>query len=226
MKKLLAVLLVCSSILLVGCVNTDLTLDIDKKGNMTMAMKLLTNNYMATNITEEDLQSVKKEYKADSIEKINESNQSGYLLKKDLGNIKGLMSSENKDIKDNKFINISEEKNLIYNTYDVTLNIKEALLGEMTEEDMSMLNFIGNSASMNLHMTTPFKLSESNATSTVEEKDGRTTYNWNYTLNTLDSIHVKFNVPNITNIIMIISGAVVIAIGGFIFIRKRKNKEV
>ena len=226
MKKLLAVLLVCFSILLVGCVNTDLTLDIDKKGNMTMAMKLLTNNYMATSITEEDLQSVKKEYKADSIEKINESNQSGYLLKKDLGNIKGLMSSENKDIKDNKFINISEEKNLIYNTYDVTLNIKEALLGEMTEEDMSMLNFIGNSASMNLHMTTPFKLSESNATSTVEEKDGRTTYNWNYTLNTLDSIHVKFNVPNITNIIMIISGALVIAIGGFIFIRKRKNKEV
>ena len=226
MKKLLAVLLVCFSILLVGCVNTDLTLDIDKKGNMTMAMKLLTNNYMATNITEEDLQSVKKEYKADSIEKINENNQSGYLLKKDLGNIKGLMSSENKDIKDNKFINISEEKNLIYNTYDVTLNIKEALLGEMTEEDMSMLNFIGNSASMNLHMTTPFKLSESNATSTVEEKDGRTTYNWNYTLNTLDSIHVKFNVPNITNIIMIISGALVIAIGGFIFIRKRKNKEV
>jgi len=189
-------------------------------------MKLLTNNYMATSITEEDLQSVKKEYKADSIEKINENNQSGYLLKKDLGNIKGLMSSENKDIKDNKFINISEEKNLIYNTYDVTLNIKEALLGEMTEEDMSMLNFIGNSASMNLHMTTPFKLSESNATSTVEEKDGRTTYNWNYTLNTLDSIHVKFNVPNITNIIMIISGALVIAIGGFIFIRKRKNKEV
>ena len=226
MKKLLAVLLVCFSILLVGCVNTDLTLDIDKKGNMTMAMKLLTNNYMATSITEEDLQSVKKEYKADSIEKINENNQSGYLLKKDLGNIKGLMSSENKDIKDNKFINISEEKNLIYNTYDVTLNIKEALLGEMTEEDMSMLNFIGNSASMNLHMTTPFKLSESNATSTVEEKDGRTTYNWNYTLNTLDSIHVKFNVPNITNIIMIISGALVIAIGGFIFIRKRKNKEV
>ncbi|MCC3867437.1 LPXTG cell wall anchor domain-containing protein [Terrisporobacter mayombei] len=226
MKKLLAVLLVCFSILLVGCVNTDLTLDIDKKGNMTMAMKLLTNNYMATNMTEEDLQRVKEEYKADSIEKINEPNQSGYLLKKDLGNIKGLMSSENKNIKDNKFINISEEKSLIYNTYDVTLNIKEALLGEMTEEDLSMLSFIGNSASMNLHMTIPFKLSESNATSTVEEKDGRTTYNWDYTLNTLDSIHVKFNVPNISNIIMIISGVAVIVIGGFIFIRKRKNKEV
>ncbi|MDZ4910542.1 LPXTG cell wall anchor domain-containing protein, partial [Clostridium perfringens] len=37
---------------------------------------------------------------------------------------------------------------------------------------------------------------------------------------------VKFNVPNITNIIMIIGGIAVIAIGGFIFIRKRKNKEV
>lgn len=31
MKKLLAILLVCFSILLVGCVNTDITLDIDKK---------------------------------------------------------------------------------------------------------------------------------------------------------------------------------------------------
>lgn len=226
MKKLLAVLLVCFSILLVGCVNTDLTLDIDKKGNMTMAMKLLINNYMAENMTEEDLQKVKEEYKADSIEKINEANQSGYLLKKDLGNIKDLMASGNKDIKDNKFINISEEKSLIYNTYDVTLNIKEALIGEMTEEDLSMLSFIGNSASMNLHMTTPFKLSESNATSTIEEKDGRTTYSWDYTLNTLDSIHVKFNVPNFSNIIMIIGGITVIAIGGFVFVRKRKNKEI
>ncbi|WP_018589950.1 LPXTG cell wall anchor domain-containing protein [Terrisporobacter glycolicus] len=226
MKKLLAVLLVCFSILLVGCVNTDLTLDIDKKGNMTMAMKLLINNYMAENMTEEDLQKVKEEYKADSIEKINEANQSGYLLKKDLGNIKDLMASGNKDIKDNKFINISEEKSLIYNTYDVTLNIKEALLGEMTEEDLSMLSFIGNSASMNLHMTTPFKLSESNATSTIEEKDGRTTYSWDYTLNTLDSIHVKFNVPNFSNIIMIIGGITVIVIGGFVFVRKRKNKEI
>lgn len=226
MKKLLAVLLVCFSILLVGCVNTDLTLDIDKKGNMTMAMKLLINNYMAENMTEENLQKVKEEYKADSIEKINEANQSGYLLKKDLGNIKDLMASGDKDIKDNKFINISEEKSLIYNTYDITLNIKEALLGEMTEEDLSMLSFIGNSASMNLHMTTPFKLSESNATSTIEEKDGRMTYSWDYTLNTLDSIHVKFNVPNFSNIIMIIGGIAAIAIGGFVFIRKRKNKEI
>ncbi|WP_343343718.1 LPXTG cell wall anchor domain-containing protein [Terrisporobacter petrolearius] len=226
MKKLLAVLLACFSILLAGCVNTDITLDIDKKGNMTMAMKLLTNNYMAENITQEDLQKVKEEYKADSIEKINEDNQSGYLLNKDLGNIKDLMSRGNKDIKDNKFINISEEKSLIYNTYDVTLNIKEALLGEMTEEDLSILSFIGNSASMNLHMTTPFKLAESNATSTFEEKDGRTTYSWDYTLNTLDNIHVKFNVPNFSNIIIITGGIAVIAICGFIFIRKRKNKEV
>lgn len=226
MKKLLAILLVCFSILLVGCVNTDITLDIDKKGNMTMAMKLLTNNYVAENITQEDLQKVKEEYKADSIEKINEDNQSGYLLNKDLGNIKDLVSRGNKDIKDSKFINISEEKSLIYNTYDVTLNMKEPLIGQMTEEDLSILSFIGNSASMNLHMTTPFKLVESNATSTFEEKDGRTTYSWDYTLNTLDNIHVKFNVPNFSNIIIIAGGVGVIAICGFIFIRKRKNKEV
>ena len=226
MKKLLAILLVCFSILLVGCVNTDITLDIDKKGNMTMAMKLLTNNYVTENITQEDLQKVKEEYKADSIEKINEDNQSGYLLNKDLGNIKDLVSRGNKDIKDSKFINISEEKSLIYNTYDVTLNMKEALIGEMTEEDLSILSFIGNSTSMNLHMTTPFKLVESNATSTFVEKDGRTTYSWDYTLNTLDNIHVKFNVPNFSNIIIIAGGVGVIAICGFIFIRKRKNKEV
>lgn len=35
-----------------------------------------------------------------------------------------------------------------------------------------MPNYIGNTTSINLHMTTPFKLLESNATSTVEEKDG------------------------------------------------------
>lgn len=224
MKKLLVLLIICFSTLLIGCVNTDLTLKIDKKGNMTMAMKLLTTNYIATNMTEDYLQNAKEEYEVDSVEKINENNQSGYLLKKDLGNIRDIMYSENKDIKDNKFIDISEEKSFIYNTYDVTLNIKEVILGKMTEKDMSMLSLIGDSASINLHMTTPFKLLDSNSTSIVEEKDGRTSYTWNYTLNTLDSIHIKFKVPNFVNIIMIISGLVIIAIGGVIFIRKIKGK--
>lgn len=82
MKKLLALLLICLNIVLVGCANTDLALDIDKKGNMTVDMKLLMTNYITTNMIEDVLQSVKKDYNIDSVEKIKENNKSGYLLDK------------------------------------------------------------------------------------------------------------------------------------------------
>ena len=42
MKKLLILLLVSISIVLVGCVNSDFTLDIDKKGNETLYAMILT----------------------------------------------------------------------------------------------------------------------------------------------------------------------------------------
>lgn len=94
----------------------------------------------------------------------------------------------------------------------------------MKQEDLQMLSFIGNSASMNFHVKTPFELLESNATSSVKGEDGRTTYSWNYTLSNLENINVKFKVPNIINIIIGIVAT--LGVGTFIFIRKRKNKEV
>lgn len=66
------------------------------------------------------------------------------------------------------------------------------------------------------------KLLDSNLTSTVEEKDRRTTYTWNYTLNKLDSIHIKFRVTNFVSIIMIISG--VIDIYWRIYFYKKKKR--
>lgn len=223
MKKLLALLLICLNIVLVGCANTDLTLDIDKKGNMTVDMKLLMTNYITTNMIEDVLQSVKKDYNIDSVEKIKENNKSGYLLIKNLGNIKDAISNKNKDMKENEFIDISKEKSLIYDTYKVTLNIKKIILGETTEKDMGIIDFIGNPTNINFHMTTPFKLLESNATNIAEIEDGRTTYTWNYTLNILDNMYIKFKVPNFVNISIMICGVLAIIISIFI-IKKKKNK--
>lgn len=52
MKKIVTLLLVCLSIMLVGCVNTDVTLDIDKNGNSSVSMKLLTSDYLSEGLNE------------------------------------------------------------------------------------------------------------------------------------------------------------------------------
>ena len=224
MKKILILLFICFATVLVGCVNTDLTLDIDKSGNANMFMKLLTNEYLANKITEEDLENIKKEYKIDSIKKISEDNESGYLLTKKLGNIALGITKEDEVVPNNQFIDIEENKGLIFNTYDVNLKLKDAMLGNLSDKDLAMFNLIGDVASMNFHVTSPFKLLQSNATSTVKENDGRTTYNWNYNLNTLENIKIKFRVPNIKNIIIIGGVVLVLFIISIVFIIKRKHK--
>ena len=50
MKNILTLLIICVSTILVGCVNVDFTLDIDKRGNETISVKLLTNDYLLNNI--------------------------------------------------------------------------------------------------------------------------------------------------------------------------------
>ena len=223
MKNILTLLIICVSTILVGCVNVDFTLDIDKIGNETISVKLLTNDYLGNNIIQEDLLKIKEKYHVDTIEKVSEDSQSGYLITKKLGNIKDGNLLDNEDILDNKFMNISEEKGLIFNTYDMTIKVNDVIFGNMTQKDLNMINFIGKSANMNFHVVTPFKFLESNATDISKNNDGRIEYSWNYTLTNLENIHIKFKAPNIINI-CIIGGLIVflIIIGIFIFIRKRK----
>ncbi|MEG0857453.1 MAG: LPXTG cell wall anchor domain-containing protein [Terrisporobacter sp.] len=225
MKKIVTLLLVCLSIMLVGCVNTDVTLDIDKNGNSSVSMKLLTSDYLSEGLNESDLQNIKEEYQADTIEAISENGQSGYLLTKKLGNLK-----ETQSVKDdntmNEYFEINKESGFLFDVYDVNIKIKDALFSDMTAEEKSMLSYFGTSANMNFHVKTPFELLESNATSTNEE-EGKTVYNWNYNLNTLDNIHVKFKFINIVNIGVIIAGVILLAgLGIYFYKRKRNNKEV
>ena len=62
MKNILTLLIICVSTILVGCVNGDFTLDIDKIGNETISVKLLTNDYLGNNIIQEDLLKIKEKY--------------------------------------------------------------------------------------------------------------------------------------------------------------------
>lgn len=222
MKKLLILLLVSISIVLVGCVNSDFTLDIDKKGNETLYAKILTDDYITEKISKEALSTIKDKFKADKLEEISEDNQKGYLLTKKLGNIKDVKSSENKDKVSNEYIDIQKENNLIFDTYNVNVKIKDAFLGELKEESLGIIDFLGQSAHINFHIVTPFKLLESNATNVYKQEDNRINYSWNYSLDELENIHVKFRVPNIKSIIIIGVG-IILLIAIFIFL-KRKNK--
>ncbi|WP_455538537.1 hypothetical protein [Terrisporobacter sp.] len=225
MRKLSILLLVCLTIMLAGCVNTDLTLDIDKKGNMNMSMKVLANDYIASKVTKEDLKNVKEKFVVDDVEKISENGQLGYLLTKKLGNINDSLFKKDNDIKRNKLIDVKEDKGLIFNTYDITLKLKDNIINQVSKKDLQVLNFIGDSVNVNFHVKSPFKLLDSNATSEKKESDGRTVYDWDYTLGTLDNINIKFRVPNLKNIEILIGLAVLILICCFIFIKRRKNKK-
>ncbi|QYE96894.1 hypothetical protein [Paraclostridium sordellii] len=220
-KFIVLITMIITTTILTGCVNSDITLDVDKKGNASLTAQILSNDTLMKGINENDL---KQSY--DSVEKITDEGKTGYRITKNLGNITNLDLKNNKDMsKYADVVDINTQNKFFYTIYDVNIKLKDYMKKNLSNEEMGILNLFGSNFNLNFHLNTPIKLISSNAT-TTSDKDGVYTYNWDYSLGNLENIQASAKIPNGTNILIvsIISIIVVIILAIFI-IRKRKIKS-
>ena len=58
MKKLLiSIIMFMTVVILTGCVDSDINLNVDKKGNISLSTQILSNDFLMENIKEQDLKS-------------------------------------------------------------------------------------------------------------------------------------------------------------------------
>ena len=218
-KFIVLITMIITTTILAGCVNSDITLDVDKKGNASLTAQILSNDTLMKGINEDDL---KQSY--DSGEKITDEGKTGYRITKNLGNITNLDLKNNKDMsKYADIVDINTQNKFFYTIYDVNIKLKDYMKKNLSNEEMGILNLFGSNFDLNFHLNTPIKLISSNAT-TTSDKDGVYTYNWDFSLGNLENIQASAKIPNVTNILIvsIISIIVVIILAIFI-IRKRKS---
>ncbi|MDU1454962.1 MAG: hypothetical protein E6912_09220 [Paeniclostridium sordellii] len=218
-KFIVLITMIITTTILAGCVNSDITLDVDKKGNASLTAQILSNGTLMKGINEDDL---KQSY--DSVEKITDEGKTGYRITKNLGNITNLDLKNNKDMsKYADIVDINTQNKFFYTIYDVNIKLKDYMKKKLSNEEMGILNLFGSNFDLNFHLNTPIKLISSNAT-TTSDKDGVYTYNWDFSLGNLENIQASAKIPNVTNILIvsIISIIVVIILAIFI-IRKRKS---
>ena len=218
-KFIVLITMIITTTILTGCVNSDITLDVDKKGNASLTAQILSNDTLMKGINENDL---KQSY--DSVEKITDEGKTGYRITKNLGNITNLDLKNNKDMsKYADIVDINTQNKFFYTIYDVNIKLKDYMKKNLSNEEMGILNLFGSNFDLNFHLNTPIKLISSNAT-TTSDKDGVYTYNWDFSLGNLENIQASAKIPNVTNILIvsIISIIVVIILAIFI-IRKRKS---
>lgn len=218
-KFIVLITMIITTTILAGCVNSDITLDVDKKGNASLTAQILSNDTLMKGINENDL---KQSY--DSVEKITDEGKTGYRITKNLGNITNLDLKNNKDMsKYADIVDINTQNKFFYTIYDVNIKLKDYMKKNLSNEEMGILNLFGSNFDLNFHLNTPIKLISSNAT-TTSDKDGVYTYNWDFSLGNLENIQASAKIPNVTNILIvsIISIIVVIILAIFI-IRKRKS---
>ena len=218
-KFIVLITMIITTTILAGCVNSDITLDVDKKGNASLTAQILSNDTLMKGINEDDL---KQSY--DSVEKMTDEGKTGYRITKNLGNITNLDLKNNKDMsKYADIVDINTQNKFFYTIYDVNIKLKDYMKKNLSNEEMGILNLFGSNFDLNFHLNTPIKLISSNAT-TTSDKDGVYTYNWDFSLGNLENIQASAKIPNVTNILIvsIISIIVVIILAIFI-IRKRKS---
>lgn len=218
-KFIVLITMIITTTILTGCVNSDITLDVDKKGNASLTAQILSNDTLMKGINENDL---KQSY--DRVEKITDEGKTGYRITKNLGNITNLDLKNNKDMsKYADVVDINTQNKFFYTIYDVNIKLKDYMKKNLSNEEMGILNLFGSNFDLNFHLNTPIKLINSNAT-TTSDKDGVYTYNWDFSLGNLENIQASAKIPNVTNILIvsIISIIVVIILAIFI-IRKRKS---
>ena len=261
-KKFLLAFIMLSAIMMVGCVDADVTVDLEKDGTGKAIIEVLGPSAVFDNIPEENINELGKDF--ETVEKIADSDKSGYRFATRQGKLEEIFKEitnidaslqENQDSQDNsgdvenqnsnssvkaetvstesnnndlanelyeKYVDINEEQSLFSSTYDVNLKLKDAIYGEMSFEQRTLMHLLGETANIGLHIKSPIEAENSNATSVTEE-EGKHVYNWEYTLADVQNINFSAEIPNFRNIIIAGVGIAVVVIGLVVALTRKKK---
>lgn len=267
-KKFLLVFIMLASIMMVGCVDADVTVDLEKNGTGKAVIDVLGPQVVFDNIPEDSVNEWAEQF--ETVEKIGDSDKSGYRFTTRQGKLdeifmeitnlnesleeNGVYDSDTReneaeeqssDIVSNtkvivekvsattsdepnnlaneiyeKYVHINEDKSLFSSTYDVNLNLKDAIYGEMSFPERTLIKLIGQTANIGLHIKSPIEAESSNATSVTTEDD-KHVYNWDYTLSDVQNISFSAEVPNIRNIVIALIGLVAVLGLAVSFVRRK-----
>ncbi|MBU5336415.1 hypothetical protein [Intestinibacter bartlettii] len=246
-KKLLVGIIMLCSIIFTGCVDADVTVDLEKDGTGKAIVEVLGPGTIFNNISEDTIKDWAQAY--EKVEKISESDKTGYRFTTRQGPIDEVLkevTNLNDTIDENgerdsqgsmetykssddlanqlyeKYVKVDEEKGLFTNTYNIDLKLKDAIYSEMSSEQQTVVSLLGRSANIGLHIKAPIKAEGSNATSETKE-DGKYVYNWDYTLADVQNINFAAKIPNVRNLIISAICILVVLIGlGIVLFRRRK----
>lgn len=233
-KKIQLLLILIATFILNGCMDADITLDVEKNGEMIVYSDVLVKDSQFKTLSDEELKKLKETY--DDVEKITDVGKSGYRITDKIGNIKSIdlkninQLDAGEDFKD--LITVNDEKHFLYNIYKADLKIKDYILENKDNkkdskdefvDDKVLLTALGNSININFHLKSPIKLISSNATSFSEE-GSKYIYNWEYTVNSMDNLRVEAKIYNIQNIAVLgISLLAILVILVVVAIKYRKK---
>lgn len=224
-RKFLVVAIISMMMMLVGCVDTDITIDLEKNGSGNVRVEMKGPEAILGTLSEEEIESLRGQY--DQVEVINSDGISGCIVTskiKDISEIASKMPifNEQTEEENKNFIYLNEEKGLFSSTYTVNIGLKDIIFKEMTQEEQLMMNYAGANSNVKLHLKTPNTVESSNATSSTKEND-KNVYNWDYTLSNVGNANFTIKKTNTLNIVITVILAIALIVGAFIYIRRKKD---
>jgi hypothetical protein len=223
---------------LCGCIDTTMTLEIEKNGSATFSTEVLISELLAGFIAEEEFDGVLQRFDFDKIEKITESGKTGYratwqtddlntFATDHLADLDRFLKENTEDLSLEEVVQIKTDKKFFYTIYDLTIPLKDRLLPYINSlnEDRWMWNFLTSQAHLKFNLKLPCKLTASNAT-TFSENDGSYCYIWDYTLSKTDNIALKLKVYESYKIVAcVVFGLLFAGLGIYLAIRQLKQSK-
>lgn len=223
MKKLITLTCLSFLLLLSGCVEMNVTLDVSKTGNMNATYELLMDESVSklANIDLTDTSQFDLKENFDEVKPIKKDGKSGVIGTKQLGNV----LSKKSQLKNDQFtknITIKEEKSFFYSIYKVSIDTSSTI-EEFTGDQAIPVSLYGNQIKINATLNLPIELLESNATIS-NVNDSIKSYTWNMTLAKKEPLTATAKIYNIKNILLV-TGITLLVLIAFFFIMFRKKRK-
>ncbi|MGM9986289.1 MAG: hypothetical protein ACI35O_03575 [Bacillaceae bacterium] len=212
-------------VFLAGCVQVDVTVDIDKLGNAKLTYESFVDDYVAQigNIDPSQVGDLASYF--DDVKEVEKDGETGVVATKELGNVLLLTFVNTNKLELEQFkdqVHITKQSSFFYDTYKVKIKVIDAIIKELPREYRALLPLYAKQIKLNLNLNIPIELEAENATKS--NVDGtQNSYNWEFTLNDQGKeLEATAKLWNIKHIALLTGGILLVLVILFIWKRKRK----
>lgn len=226
-KWIFYLLLVCSCLLVTGCVKGSVDITVHKDGSADVVYdiafpeRFLSLSDSEFNPVEEMEQNAEAE--GYSIEHYQENGYVGVSAKKHITDVQEVFQEEffTQTLDESENTALTVDEGFFYDTYKINMDLDFS--EEVEEVDWISTMFLSY-IDFELKLSLPIKLTDHNASS-VENESGYHTYIWDITPNQTNAIQFAIKVPNIKNIIFTVIGGLAVISICIYFVWKRRKKR-